>query len=84
MEDGQNIVSFTLDDGSTVSFSVLEQITIAGINYLLVTEEEDAYILKEIREEDGQGIYEIVEDEQELNVISKVFKETLDGVDIEM
>lgn len=90
MEDGQNVLCFTLEDGGSVSFSVLEQVTISGKNYLLVTdsdesdEEENAYILEEIREEDGQCIYEIVSDEQKLDIISKVFEETLDDVDIKM
>ena len=46
--------------------------------------EEDAYILKELGEEDGEGIYEMVADEEELVAISKVFEETLEDVDIEM
>lgn len=90
MEDGQNVICFTLEDGSSVSFSVLEQITISGKNYLLVTdgdksdEEENAYILEEVREEDEQCVYEIVSDEQKLDIISKVFEEALDDVDIKI
>ncbi len=90
MEENQAIIEFTSDDGSTISFFVLEQVKIAGVNYILVTDsdtgygEEDAYILKELREEDGEGIYEMVEDEEELAAISKVFEETLEDVDIEM
>lgn len=90
MEENQAIIEFTSDDGSTISFFVLEQVKIAGVNYILVTDsdtgygEEDAYILKELREEDGEGIYEMVEDDDELAAISKVFEETLEDVDIEM
>ena len=90
MEENQAIIEFTSDDGSTISFFVLEQVKIAGVNYILVTDsdtgygEEDAYILKELREEDGEGIYEMVEGEGELAAISKVFEETLEDVDIEM
>lgn len=90
MEENQAIIEFTSDDGSTISFFVLEQVKIAGVNYILVTDsdtgygEEDAYILKELCEEDGEGIYEMVEDDDELAAISKVFEETLEDVDIEM
>ena len=90
MEENQAIIEFTSEDGSTISFFVLEQVKIAGVNYILVTDsdtgygEEDAYILKELREEDGEGIYEMVEDEEELAAISKVFEETLEDIDIEM
>lgn len=87
MEENQAIIEFTSEDGSTISFFVLEQVKIAGVNYILVTDsdtEEDAYILKELREEDGEGIYEMVEDEEELAAISKVFEETLEDIDIEI
>ncbi len=90
MKDRQDIIEFTSEDGSTIFFSVLGQIEIAGTSYILVTDsdessgEENAFILKEIREEDGQSVYEIVEDGQELDAISKVFEETLDDIDIRM
>ena len=90
MEENQAIIEFTSDDGSTISFFVLEQVKIAGVNYILVTDsdtgygEEDAQTLKELGEEDGEGIYEMVADEEELVAISKVFEETLEDVDIEM
>ncbi len=86
MENKQNEIEFTSEDGSTISFSVLGQVTIASVGYILVTDskEEDAFILKEVCEEDGQKIYEMVEDEQELYAISQVFEETLDDVDIQM
>lgn len=66
---------------------VLEQTCINGTTYLLVTEEEEedsvAYILKEILTENDEAVYAMVEDDVELNAISKVFAEMLDDVDIE-
>ncbi len=66
---------------------VLEQTCINGITYLLVTEEEEedsvAYILKEILTENDEVVYAMVEDDVEMNAISKVFAEMLDDVDIE-
>ena len=67
---------------------LLEQKCINGTNYLLAAEEEEedsvAYILKEVQTEDEDVIYAMVEDDVELNAISKVFAEMLDDVDIEM
>ena len=67
---------------------LLEQTCINGTTYLLAAEEEEedsvAYILKEVQTEDEDVIYAMVEDDVELNAISKVFAEMLDDVDIEM
>lgn len=57
-------------------------------SYLLVTdqveeEEADALILKEIQEEDVV-LYEVVEDEKELTIISKYFEELLDEVELKL
>lgn len=67
---------------------LLEQACINGTTYLLAAEEEEedsvAYILKEVQTENEDVIYAMVEDDVELNAISKVFAEMLDDVDIEM
>lgn len=90
MEEKPDLIEFTSEDGDTVLFSVAGQVKIAGIYYLLVTdssmdsEEEDAYILKKLEDKDGQSIYLMVEEEEELAAISKVFEETLEDIDIEM
>ena len=78
----------TADDGSQEAFFVLEKADIAGKSYLLVTdqveeEEADALILKEIQEEDVV-LYEVVEDEKELTIISKYFEELLDEVELKL
>lgn len=69
-------------------FFVLEQTKLNGVSYILVTdsEEDDAecLILKDIStEEASESVYEIVEDDRELNVISGVFEELLEDVEIE-
>ena len=46
-------------------------------------EEADALILKEIQEEDVV-LYEVVEDEKELTIISKYFEELLDEVELKL
>ncbi len=74
-----------------VEFHVVEQTRVNNINYLLVTEdteggeeEETAYILKDLSSpEDKDAHYEIVEDDEEIDYISKIFSELLEDIDIE-
>ena len=65
------------------------QTTVAGITYLLVSDSQDdeanAYIMKDVSEEGSEeASYEMVEDDEELVAISKVFEQMLDDVDLEM
>lgn len=69
-------------------FYVLEQTKLNGVSYILVTDSEEdeaeCLILKDISsEEASDSIYEIVEDDEELAAISKVFEELLEDVEIE-
>lgn len=70
-----------------ISFYVVEETQLNGTKFLLVTEEEDgdsdAYILKETADETQDIIYEMIEDEKELNVIGRIFAELIDDADIE-
>ena len=73
----------------SLEFYVLEQTKINGTTYLLVTEDEDgdsdAFILKDLSEDsEDEAVYQIVEDEKELEAIAKVFSELLEDVDIEL
>lgn len=81
-------VTFTTENGEEINVFVIEQTTLSGMNYLLVTDsretEADAFIMRELEDQDGQCTYEFIEDEKELNALSKVFAELLDDVDIEM
>lgn len=87
-----NAIIFTTDDGEEVTFSVLEQTTLGGVNYLLVTEdtddEEDGsfLILKEDRADGGDDMVEfsVVEDDGELQAVAKIFNELLDDLDLEV
>ena len=69
-------VEFTLDTGETVSFYVLEQTMLGGIQYILVTDVEEgdgeALILKELPSEDVQeeSTFEVVEDDEELSAVA--------------
>lgn len=71
-----------------VEFFVLEQTKINGVSYILVTDSEkgdaQCLILRDTSSsEDKDSVYEIVDDDDELGVISKVFEELLEDVDIE-
>ncbi len=75
------------DTGEETPFFVLEQTTVAGITYLLVAEddEEDSYgyILREVRTDEDDVIYEVLEDEEEIRVISNIFTELLDDIELD-
>ena len=77
------------DTMESLEFYVLEQTRINNVDYLLVTVDEDgdtdAFVLKDLsKETDEEAVYQIVEDEQELEAIAKVFSEMLEDVDIEL
>ena len=83
-ENGQFML--TADDGSEVAFFVLEKADIAGKSYLLVSdsieeEEAEALILREMEEGD-MVMYEVVEEEKELAIISKYFEELLEDIEL--
>lgn len=81
-------ITFMPDGEEPVEFYVLEQTTIGGINYILVTdaeedEEGEAYILKDMSESDAEErVYTMVEDDDEFDAVSGVFENILgDDVD---
>ena len=44
--------------------------------------EADAYIMREMTDQDGQGVYETVEDDEELDAVSKIFSELLEDIEL--
>ena len=71
-----------------VEFFFFEQTWLYGVSYFLVTDYVDGYgqclILRDTSPaDDTDSVYEIVDDDNELGVISKVFEELLEDVDIE-
>ncbi len=94
MEEFETIV-ITFEDGEEGEFCVLEQTQLMGKNYYLVApvedmesddEEGECFILREnVDENDPEyGMYEFVEDEDELNVVFPIFEELLDESDTEV
>lgn len=83
-------IMFVPDDSAEpTAFYVLEQTRIGGVSYILVTDSEEGdaqcLILKEKEgSSDEESLYEIVEDEVELQAVSRVFEELLEDIGIEM
>ena len=78
-------IAFVSEDGETVDFYVLEQTTVGGINYILVTDSEEddgeALILKDLSgPEEEEARYEIVSDDEELKSIGGVFENLLEDI----
>ena len=81
-------IKFAGNDGDEIEFYVIEKTTLGGVDYMLVTETEDgdsdAYVLKDLSSsEDAEGIYEIVDDETELEAVGQVFASLLDDITLE-
>ncbi len=89
MDNRPDQVAFTTEDGEEVIFEVLEQTRLGGTDYLLVSttgeedEEAEALILKDIsKDTDEDAVYDIVEDEKELQSVAAIFKELLDDIEL--
>ncbi|GFH90523.1 MAG: DUF1292 domain-containing protein [Lachnospiraceae bacterium] len=79
-------IVFEPEEGSPVEFYVLEETKLGGITYILVTEEEqgdgDAWILKDISSpEEEEAVYEMVEDDVELDAVGAVFESMMEDVE---
>ena len=82
-------IRFQSPDRTVEDFYIEEQTRIGGVAYLLVSDsmddEANAYILKDVSEDtDSEACYEMVEDENELQAVYKVFEQMLEDVDLEM
>lgn len=88
MEEKIDYIEFETEDGEKIPFYVLEETMLGGVSYLLVTDSEEeeaqAYIMREVNDEENQKVYEAVEEEAELEAVSKIFSELLDDVEFEL
>ncbi len=81
-------ISFTLNEtGETVEFYVLEETRLNGVDYILVTDSQEddgeALILKDLSADgDSEALYEIVEDDGELESVMGIFEQLLEDVDL--
>ena len=84
-------ILFSPDGEEPVEFYVLEQTTIGGKTYILVTDEEDgdgeALILRDDSDlKDEEAVYSIVDEDLELEAVAGVFSKLLseDGIDLDI
>ncbi|MBE5912561.1 Protein of unknown function [Pseudobutyrivibrio sp. C4] len=77
-------------DGEDLPVYVIEETQLSGVKYLLVcdsqdeNEDADAFILKEVSEDNGEVIYDVVEDDVEFDAVAKLFEELVgDEADID-
>ncbi len=80
-------IVFTPEGGEPIRFYVLEQTRLGGADYILVTDAEDgdgeALILRDTSApEEGEAVYEIVEDDEELHAVAAVFDNMLDDIEL--
>lgn len=80
-------IEFCTQDGETVFFYVVEQTRIGGVSYLLVSDTQEgdgqALILKDLsQDEEEESLYQIVDDDEELDAVGGVFANMLDDVDV--
>lgn len=80
-------IVFTPEGEEPVSFYVLEQTRLGGIDYILVTDSEEgdgeALILRDNSALEGEeALYEIVTDDEELNAVAAVFENLLEDIEL--
>ena len=83
----EKISFFNSETNEDVEFYVVCDTKFQGDTYLLVTEEEDgdsdAYIMREVREEDnGNLFYEMVDDDNLIGALGNIFSEILEDIDV--
>ncbi len=89
LEEMENSITLTTDDGEEVTFYVLEETKINGEDYILVTdskeEDGDCYLLKDTsKPEDPEASYEFVDDDFELDYLSRLFEELMSDLGVEI
>ncbi|PKM50805.1 MAG: DUF1292 domain-containing protein [Firmicutes bacterium HGW-Firmicutes-7] len=84
-------IKFVFDEtNEEVNFAVLGSVEYNEDVYLMVVEEEElenddmtAYILKAIELSDEEVLYEIVDDEEELDAVTELFEDVLENFEID-
>ena len=81
-------VIFTGDEGEELPLYVVEKTRLGGVDYILAADTEtgdgSCFILRDISgDSDETAVYEMVEDDDELDNLLSVFAELLDDLDLE-
>lgn len=82
-----NKIEFITEDGEKIYFLVEEEFKLNGVDYLLATDnegdDENGYIFRVTSKDGDDLVYEIVEDDKELEVISEYLNDILDDIYID-
>ena len=82
MDNKKNIID---EEGNEIELIIIETAKFEGRDYILASESENAYILKDVSEDkDSDSIYEFVDDEKELDMLADVFSELISDMDIDL
>ena len=79
------ILTFVDDDGNDVRFEILDVVTLEDKEYLVVLPVDDVdsgVLILEIKQEDGEEVYDTVTDDEEAEKVFKKFQEEY-GEDVE-
>ena len=81
-------ITLTGEAGDRIELFILESTRLMGQEYILAADTEqgdgNCYILKDRSASDSEeAVYELVEDEKELDYLLSVFAELLEDVDLE-
>lgn len=82
MDNKINIID---EEGNEIELIIIEIAKFEGRDYILASESDNAYILKDVSEDkDSDSIYEFVDDEKELDMLADVFSELISDMDIDL
>lgn len=82
MDNKINIID---EEGNEIELIIIETAKFEGRDYILASESDNAYILKDVSEgKDSDSIYEFVDDEKELDMLADVFSELISDMDIDL
>lgn len=81
-------ITFEGENGETMALYVLETTRLAGVDYILTSDvpagDGNCYILKDVSPEGSdEAVYEMVDDDRQLDYLLSVFAELMDDVDFE-
>ena len=84
-------VTLTDEDGSEIDFAIIDTLENEGNTYILAVEvemldddESEAALFKKAKNEDGEEVYEIIEDDAEFDKIAELFQSSGSEYDVEV
>ena len=87
MPEEEKII-LTSDDGETLAVYALEETRIGGTDYILAADSKEGdgtcYLLKDLSgPEEEEAVYEMVQDDREIEYLLGIFEQLLDDVEIQ-